>query len=107
MDEMFGLLIAGLAPIEIREKLGVSIQEWASIQNDVYWHDLILGNGEHSNKQLDFKKRLNEIKLIERDLFLNLGLLKMWEEGSRERAELMTRINELQKKYSQFNVYNA
>ena len=105
MDEMFGLLLAGYAPIEIREKLGVSIQEWASIQNDVYWHDLILGNGEHSNKQLDFKKRLKEIQQIERDLFLNLELLKMWEEGSKERAEIMTKVNDLQGRYSHFNLF--
>ena len=39
-------------------------------------------------------------------LFIALETRKMFEEGTKERAELTTRVNELQSKYSNFNVFN-
>lgn len=105
INDMYTLLLQGHNLAQIRKKLDVSDEEWTAVSRNEYWHELILG--ENPGGLRSVKQRLNEVRMLERDLFLSLELLKMWEEGSRERAELMTRVNELQKKYSQFNVYNG
>lgn len=98
MDEMFGLLLAGYAPIEIREKLGIDKNEYMSVCNDSYWHELILGNGRKEKQN-----RIPECKELEKELFINLGLQKMFEVGTKERAELDHKYMELRDKYAKFN----
>ena len=104
INNMYTLLLQGHNLAQIRKKLDVSDEEWSAVSRNEYWHGLILG--ENPGWLRSVKQKLNVIKQIERDLFLNLELLKMWEEGSKERAEIMTNVNDLQGRYSHFNLFN-
>ena len=104
INNMYTLLLQGHNLAQIRKKLDVSDEEWSAVSRNEYWHGLILG--ENPGGLRSVKQRLNEVRMLERDLFIALETRKMFEEGTKERAELTTRVNELQSKYSNFNVFN-
>ena len=98
INDMYTLLLQGHNLAQIRKKLDVSDEEWSAVSRNEYWHELILGNGRKEKQN-----RIPECKELEKELFINLGLQKMFEVGTKERAELDHKYMELRDKYAKFN----